>query len=355
MGGKLLSQHGTKPLRGREAVAIGELFSRSVHSMLSAHGINCQIRMLKSYADKPEYSDVDLMLTRSSMSSMSPTEFSTLLSNRVGLHLEVAQPYPNADMFGIAYPLKEGAAQVDFILIDDDSFDFASTFLDYNGLGKFFNLVAKDLGKLKLGRDGLFLVVKDKGIVLGEVTLTKDPDKALSFLGYDVARYRQGFATKEAVFEYAVSSPHFSKNIIRPENRNAKSAADTKRPFYQDFLVWMDEQDLPETRLTGGDWVELALEAFPGSRQAIDDMRLNHQTQIQAKAAFKSRFNGSIVTRLTGIKGEKLGLFIESFKKQMASNDLESFVSQHNDRTLHAQIIEHADDKGFSAGPSLGP
>ena len=79
----------------------------------------------------------------------------------------------------------------------------------------------------------LFKNELDRAIQKTTIVVTKDFDKALKFLGFDVERFKQGFNNMNEVFEFVVSSTFFNKDAFLFENRNHKARArDKKRSNY---------------------------------------------------------------------------------------------------------------------------
>lgn len=136
MGGKLLANYGSRTLKSDEAETVGTSFMGAIRMTLGRHRTEGRVRMLKSYADKAIFNDVDLMLTRSSLEKISLEQLRKDVSQFIGADLILEQPHKNGDMFAFGYPVGNDMVQVDVLVTEDESFDFASGFLDYNGLGK---------------------------------------------------------------------------------------------------------------------------------------------------------------------------------------------------------------------------
>ncbi|KAF1848076.1 uncharacterized protein K460DRAFT_414693 [Cucurbitaria berberidis CBS 394.84] len=69
------------------------------------------------------------------------------------------------------------------------------------------------------------------------VFLTRDPNKAMEFYGFDVSKYWAGFTDEKDLFDWASSGRFFSHDIFesRVEKSNDRSRQ-TKRPMYRRFV-----------------------------------------------------------------------------------------------------------------------
>lgn len=212
--------------------------------------------------------------------------------------------------------------QIDLVSTPAEEMAFAASYYAFNDLGNLMGRIAHKMG-LKYGHDGLWKLLRDKDQVFAEILITRDVAKTFALLGYEHARYLQGFDTLQDVFEFAASTPYFHRQIYLLDNRNAASRVrDAKRPSYTAFLAWIaDKPELdrytwsdwdggrqsPERDAERADWEqrifsELFLEARPQYLAALD----RHDTHKRAKAAW----NGAIVAAQTGYAGRELGDFM---------------------------------------------
>ena len=99
---------------------------------------------------------------------------------------------------------------------------------------------------------------------------------------------------------------------------------DSKRVMYKEFLNWcFDQYSLPEFYSEDKEefrreQLQLALEKFPEFRVRYEDAL----KKLLKSKTINEKFNGSIVSEVTGLSGRDLGLFIREFKSKWSEDDL---------------------------------
>lgn len=160
--------------------------------------------------------------------------------------------------------------QFDYIYANPKYYDFMKNYFSYNDLGNLVGRVASAYG-YKFGHDGLFKRFyfkesgdiskiyslksisklenknneNDKGSFKEYIFLTDDFDKALEFLGFNKDRFKDGFKTKQEIFDYVITSKYFDNDFFELENRNNKQRVrDRKRSTYNEFLEYIKDKDI---------------------------------------------------------------------------------------------------------------
>lgn len=344
MGGNALKDFGARRVESEQARAIGKVVCAALDAMLIEDGFDLKCHLTRAYRTKPDYGDLDILLPKPFVDRVGHRPLVARLQAAMGGDWPFAEDYIDAPVFHTAIALPEGGSlQIDLMPIPLESYEFAKDYYAWNDLSKMFTILAKQMNGLRFGNDGLTRSIKGDGRVLGSVVFTRDFDEALAFLGYDTHRYHQGFDTLEDMFEFAASNPRFNTSMYQLENRtNHGRSQDKKRVTYQAFLTWMQQRELPEYdwEQDKTDWLELALDHFPGAREQFALL----QQQKQLEDEVKLRYNGEIVTRLTGIKGPPLGKFMNEFKKHCGETVFKEWLatssaSEITDaiRAFHAQ------------------
>lgn len=172
-----------------------------------------------------------------------------------------------------------------------------------------------------------------------EILLTRDFAKALTFLGYDPARFAEGFESLEDIFQFVVSTEFFNNSIYLLENRNYTARVrDRKRKTYCEFLKWCE--------VTPG----LTAYAFPEDKAAWLPRIVEHFPQFEAdyaqsladlaeQQAVKAKFNGEWVSRLTGLQGKELGFLMKRFKESFESVEAQrAFVLASSEEELSNRV-----------------
>ena len=189
--------------------------------------------------------------------------------------------------------------QIDLILCNEDTYETSLTYFSYNDLGNLIGRIAHKLG-FKYGHKGLLLPVRrgDDHIV-GEIFISRDYDKILSFLGYNPEVFNKGFDNLEDIFAFACSTKYFNKAIYSYEALNhINRVRQRKRKVYQQFLDYVatNEEVAKHTDyefLPKGIYLEEAKEFFPEAE--IDRYLFDIYLAIQKHEDVKKKFNGDLV------------------------------------------------------------
>jgi hypothetical protein len=155
-----------------------------------------------------------------------------------GLRLEV--PRDSVECSGVSFDFR--GMQIDLIPVEDDDYEIANIYYAFNDLGNFMGRIADKMG-FKYGWNGLTKQLMDGPLKYADLTVSRDPQQIFSFLGYDYNRFLKGFNTMEDVFQFAVSSRWFHRDLFLFENRNNKDRVrDAKRKSYNAFLQWLEDK-----------------------------------------------------------------------------------------------------------------
>lgn len=308
MGGNAMKHVGVT----RQPAAAYQAITAAVIDRLRAlfPGIGCQ--PILAYGSKESFGDSDILIE----STRLPPDWIE----------EVRAAFAPQDLIvnGAVVSFDFRAMQIDLIATPADEMAFAASYYAFNDLGNLMGRIAHKMG-LKYGHDGLWTLLRDKDQVFAEILITRDVAKTFALLGYDHARYLQGFDTLGDVFAFAASTPYFHRQIYLLDNRNAASRVrDAKRPSYTAFLKWIDDKPeldryhwsawdggraSPERDAERADWEQRIFnDIFPEARPrylaAID----RHDTHKRAKLVW----NGAIVAAHTGYQGRELGDFMSA-------------------------------------------
>jgi hypothetical protein len=247
----------------------------------------------------------------------------------IGVLVREDQPYVDGNVF-----------QVDLVSSDSASFDYAKAYFSFNDLG---NLVGRTAHRAGLAHrhDGLYYYVRDGDYKFRELMLTQNYDTALSFLGYEPARFHAGFETLTDIFEYVTGSAYFHRDIFLLENRNYQSRVrDRKRKTYTDFLAYCEARpDLPAYAYpeSKSAWLPRIFEQFP-------QFKLDYEKALQDMAnqgEVKKRFNGEFVGGLTGLEGKTLGMLMKHVKESFPTPEaLHQFVLSTSDEALAEHVTK---------------
>lgn len=229
-----------------------------------------------------------------------------------------------------SYSFNVDELQVDFILTTESSYSCNLIYYSWNDCSNLQGRPAHKMG-FKYGHEGFqYIVRSENDHKSGVITLTKDLNSAMEFLGYDSKRHQNGFDSLEDIYQFASSTPYFHKDIFLLENRNyIARRRDKNRTTYMGFLKWLDSQtNLTEYTFKPKEYYrDMAFELWPGAKEEY----LKILQDMQTVNEMKSRFNGNLVMRLTGLSGRDLGIFISELK---ASVDFDNVVLNGTDEEI---------------------
>ena len=310
MGGNAMKHVGvTRKPAAEYAVIAGDVIA-TLRALFPA----CACAPIQAYANKASFGDCDILI-----------ESDLLPANWLDMVREAFKPQDLVNNGGVV-SFDFRTMQIDLISASVDDYAFAHAYFSFNDLGNLMGRIAHKMG-FKYGHDGLWKLLRDKDQMFAEILVTRDLPRTFALLGYDYARFLQGFDELEDVFAYAASTPYFHRQIYQLDNRNANSRVrDAKRPSYNAFLTWIE--DKPEldryswSSWNGGagsaardaqhkQWEDHVFNtAFPEAqaryRQTIDEQRTRQQAKLL--------WNGGIVAAHTGLQGKDLGEFMAACK-----------------------------------------
>lgn len=280
------------------------------------------------YSEKQNFGDADFLCLKDNninIDTLKKFIINTFNSNEI---------FVNSNC--VSFDYKE--LQVDLILTKKDNYDTSLIYYSFNDLG---NLIGKIAHKfhLKWGFDGLRFVYRLNDKKLGEIDVTKDYKKALSFLGFDVERYDKGFETLEDIFEYVISSKYFNPWLFDLEKLNRiNRERDKKRNTYSKFLEYIEPlkqntsiEDYHYFYHDKSVYLGLIDHYFPGF---LRKYRLLEKREERVKS-ISEKFNGRILIHEFNITGRELGKLITDFKNSFDSVfDYEEYILNNDIETI---------------------
>lgn len=210
---------------------------------------------------------------------------------------------------------------------------FALAYHHYNDLVGMLGLICRQYG-LKLRNQALsYPVYMDEGRTqkVGEVHVSRNWDIVLSFLGLPVYE-KCKFNTLEDIFKYVASSKLFRPYFFDFGNLTSKQRLrNSKRPTFIKFNAWL--QNLENLADLDGPPVDkdAALEHFYFIEREAENLREDFR-QFQA---IKAKFNGNVVTDITGLTGLPLGQFMDLLREKSWFND---FIQDSSPEQIKAYI-----------------
>ena len=308
-----------------------------------------RVAVVPAYRSKADFGDLDLLVDQAAVASHGGRNALQAWASSVCHAREIVDNGPVMSLDYRSSPSLEVGFQVDLILAPEDEFEFSLAYFSFNDLGNLIGRTAHKMG-FKYGHNGLIYPFREGTRMYGDVLVSRDLDKSLTFLGYAPARFHQGFNDLAEIFDYVTQSTYFNPSIFLLENRNhASRTRDRKRKTYRAFLEWIaDRGDLPAYAWADRDdeparsaekqhFLSLALRHFPTFNERLGEMK----RQRDVSATVRSRFNGDAVAQWTGLSGKPLSQFMAQLRAQHDGLDgLYAWLTTHDDNALETWVKE---------------
>ncbi len=344
MGGKALKNTQTTRLSRTDF----ERVSSTVSAVLRERFPGSRVEVIPAYRSKADFGDLDVLVSSEGVQAAGGGEALQDLARTAFFATEL---FKNGNVLSFDFRAHaeqtDPGFQVDVITMPEASFEFALRYFSFNDLGNLIGRTAHKQG-CSFGHDGLWFYFRDGDYKFRELLLTRDFDLALRFLGYDPARFHQGFEVLPDLFEYVAGSAFFNRDIFLLENRNYQSRVrDRKRKTYTEFLKWCEDQPglpafpYPEDKQK---WLPRLFEWFPAFQ--LDYLQAEKDLVRQREA--KERFNGELVANWTGLQDKELGAVMKRVRESFDSQDhFYAFVLSSTPEQMQAHVLSCKEAAGF--------
>lgn len=357
MGGNALVSFGATRCSRDEALQVLEDFQARFAGVTQHLGRAARIAPIQAYRQKPDFGDLDVLVDSRIFQAMPPAAVVEALSTSYGVPLPWVK---NGPVLSVGLPLpaeasgKERCLQLDLISTPEAEFAFSLAYFSWNDMGNLVGRIAHKMG-LKFGHDGLWLPMRDGTNLFDELLVTRDFEAALSLLGFDSARWSEGFDSLDDIYQFVASGQRFNPDIYPLEHRNHTARVrDKKRPVYMGFLRWIEEQPA----LYRYAWQPDKTAYLPEVMVAFPELHGKYERSLarleQAKA-IRACFNGKVVAEITGLVGKPLGEFMAYFKRERfdSMNDLPSLSAAQMRELISATFQQYACMGVQSSAPNM--
>lgn len=296
MGGNALKN--TKRMNKKEFIQTKNIALNKIYEY------NLHAEVVRFYKDKQDFGDIDILVKCDN-----PVDVERCI-DKIKNDLHPRETFKNGNVF--SFELNNH--QVDLIFTPEKYFTSSLIYFSYNDLFNFLGRIAHRLG-FKLGHKGLMVVVKNGNYKLGEVILTQDLKEILGILGLSYQRYKQGFNTKEDIFNFVISSRFFNKSMFDYNKLNhINRIRNKKRKMYREFLEYIADKPLPNeaNKIDKEEFVNRVLKLYPQAQKEIQKL----QEKLQKQKEVSQIFNGHIVSEIKNVKGRELGKWMKHFKNK---------------------------------------
>lgn len=313
--------------------------------------------VIPAYTEKADFGDLDLIVEQEKV--LVPGDGYAALRAFAERHGFARQFSANGSVLSYDHRFSSEddiGFQVDLIITPASEIDAALSYFSFNDLGNLIGRSAHKMG-FKYGHLGLLYPFRDGDHLFKTLEVTSSTDEALSFIGYDPARFHQGFNNLPEIFDYVTGSRYFNPAIFLLENRNHTSRVrDSKRKTYSAFLEHIAAHqdtlsafEFPEDKAA---WLPEAFERFPAFKQSYEAAG----QELKDVRFIRSVFNGEQVIAWTGLEGKQVGGVMGEVKKKFdGPHAFAEFLREHGAdgaRALVEEVIQ-AQSKPAPRGPRL--
>lgn len=331
MGGNAL-----KTTTGRLAKEDYYPLEKTVIAKLSVAFPDRRINAIPTYRSKESFGDMDIVIESDRLpvdwletvrATFSPLE---MVKNGPVLSFDVQQ------------------FQIDLILTPSHYYSFALAYYSWGDLGNLTGRLAKGMG-YTFGHEGLSYKRYEGDQLIGSIKLSTDFPESLAFLGFDPVRHSQGFDDSEAIFKFMVSSTYFRPESFMVDNLNHIARVRLKkRPLYGEFLTFLEDTKPPTQERNEAAHLQRGFDAFPAFQPAYIAAE---QDRVRQKS-IKEKFNGEIVSQLTGLSQRELGDFMRDIRNGFSTKaEFERFIVESDQAQLNAYLL---DKQAGASRPSPG-
>lgn len=304
-----------------------EIFSK-IEPILIELGIT--YFLTKCYRNKPTHGDMDILIKNNNLNK---TELIKIIIDK----FKPTSLSPNDKTISFDYD----QFQIDFILIDEDSWDIAKTWYSND---PFSNACGKLVHKfsLKYGPNGLIYPFRGENeTMVKDIVISKDARKIFTFFDYDFDKFEQGFDEIEEIFDFIITSKYFNHNVFRYENLNRIDRKRNKRrKSYNELLKYIDNNNITKEYIFDekSSYINYINDYFPESRliETINDLIEKDNTN----KLINSKFNGkSVMERYPDLKGKELGYMMMTFKENFS--DFNDFILKNSIDEIYDKFNLH--------------
>lgn len=258
------------------------------------------------------------------------------IKNKIVELLESKEQVKNANIFSCAY----NEFQVDFIKTDPKYIECYKCFLDYSSYGEILSKMFKK-HELKYKHNGLYIKVyynNDTSKLITEICLTQDSKKVFEYIGLNYEQFKNGFETKEEMFEYLINCKYFTKETFINDNLNKIQRKKEKvRPIYKAFIEYIKNKKYAvneHVNYCKNNKTEFLLQVIKDFNK--EDIFNEENKKYQDQITIRNKFNGKIVSEITQLIEKELGKFIAIFKGMYENFD--KYVLENNSEQIKNDI-----------------
>src|ERR1035437_612311 len=326
MGGHALKNTYTERKNTEEFLRIGKEIQNKIYGNIAV-----ETAIVKCYHTKADHGDLDLLI------KITP-DLNIDWKTYIQTAFKPNEIVKNDKVYSFNYQ----KFQIDFILINEESWIIAQTYYNYDCTGNCMGKTYHKFG-LSYGWDGLFYKFRNfNGKNSQNILLTTDAKKIFDFGGYNYDRYLEGFDTLENIFKFVINSRYFDTEMFQMENlKSLDKKRNSKRGSYHLFLNYIKEKGITTKYIFEEDkdkYLETINNYFP---EVEFFWKLNKLHKIdESNKALAEKFNGNIIMQwLPDLNGKELGNVSTGFKLYLGDY-YNNFITKSNIKEIKVGFMK---------------
>jgi hypothetical protein len=323
MGGNALKLKGINPKRV-DASQTSDIIKK-VQTEIGKLDLFSWIAPVKSYHSKPDHGDFDFV---GHLKSTDNTWYKKCAEKLKSKDYYWNRPVISLEMDGI---------QIDITARQTpEKSKTTLEFCHYSPLGNILGRMIRKTGA-KWGVDGLQYPIHEKNNpsspLISVLDLSNNIEDILKFCGLDPLIWKQGFETQKDIFDYAINSHFFDKNIFLIENLNhVHRKRDQTRPDYHNWLTYIKTaENKTQWNLKESDdqihsrieyYLDIIGKTFPHCK-IKENLSQQRQDLLEFKKLKEEKFNGHLIANWAKLSlnsisdSKKIGELINEFKREL--------------------------------------
>lgn len=252
------------------------------------------------YFDKKSFSDVDIIVSDENNIREKIIEFFVQEGSKK--HVQ------RKDM--LFFELN--GVQIDIMIYKKESIYFARDFYSYNDLVSLFVKKVCSSKNLILLPDGLFYRRKNDKSQHQKVLITNNFDEVLSFMDFDVEKFRLGFKSKYDMYAFIIKSKHFSRwKFNKDYFKKIDTISYKNRVIFKAIIDMINSKEKAPEKLPS--LLNDAIENFPLFKEKLQEIEKSEKRIKKVKRYF----NGNTIKEETGYNKIEIGNFIAFIRDQV--------------------------------------
>ena len=292
----------------------------------------------KTFPTKKDFGDLDLL-----------GDFRSFSQEEIKKRIGAVGFVKNGHVTSYALPYESNLLQVDLINVHLRNMGFVSRYMAWGGAENFFGKVSRHYG-MKFSADGLYAKQVESGQIYF-LPVTKSFGEAMKILDYDFDRFEKGFYGEENFLEFVRSSRLFREEFFSVENLRARDTGNEHRnnAFRNLSKSKKNQNNAFAIKEATGNITLPDFSRYPLFLDALTELREG----LEKKRLIAKKWNGDMVSSITGLTEKDLGRFMAEFSSRFSSaSEFQSWILLTPEETVRMAVLDAYASRGIPEGLS---